>query len=90
MIANIFLQASNSRTAQEKLSALGKANAPFEHQLHEAMKFIGIEICQLGIGLEHATHKSERLKEVVYHGREEWLLRWLLKKMQVPEDDVPR
>jgi nucleolar pre-ribosomal-associated protein 2 len=90
MIADIFLQASNSRAAQEQLSALEKASAPFEDQLYEAAKFIGIEISQLGVSLDYSSHRSERSKATVHHGREEWLLRWLLKKMQVAEDGVPR
>jgi nucleolar pre-ribosomal-associated protein 2 len=40
--------------------------------------------------LDHASNRSERSKSATYHGREEWLLRWLLKKMQVAEDGVPR
>jgi nucleolar pre-ribosomal-associated protein 2 len=39
-------------------------------------------------GVPKETNKKK--KGAVYHGREEWLLRWLLKRFQAPKDDVPR
>jgi nucleolar pre-ribosomal-associated protein 2 len=29
-------------------------------------------------------------KAAIYHGKEEWLLKWLLKKLQASEDVEPR
>jgi hypothetical protein len=32
----------------------------------------------------------EQSKAAIYHGKEEWLLKWLLKKLQAAEDVEPR
>jgi len=84
------LQASKSRAAQEKLVQLEKGSAPFEDQLVEAGNFIGVHVDSIGrYDLEKETLKSQPVP-VSFCGKEEWLLKWLLKKLQAPKDDIPR
>jgi len=69
---------------------LEKGFAPFEDQLVEAAKFVAVDIQELGrsgIG-ENGSENKSKISEL--YGREEWLLRWLLKKLQAPKDQVPR
>ncbi|KAH6672915.1 Urb2/Npa2 family-domain-containing protein [Halenospora varia] len=82
--------ASKSRTAQEQLTKLEKASAPFADQLVEAAKFIGVDLNTLQSPADVATKTNNGDKSAIYHGREEWLLRWLLKKLQAGKDNVPR
>ncbi|TVY34122.1 Nucleolar pre-ribosomal-associated protein [Lachnellula occidentalis] len=82
--------ASQSHAAQEQLAKLEKASAPFGEQLLEAAKFIGVSIETVGRGARIEEGEEKKGKAAVYHGREEWLLRWLLKKLQNPKDAVPR
>jgi nucleolar pre-ribosomal-associated protein 2 len=88
------VQASKSRVAQEKLQALEKQAATFEQQLVQAAIFVGKDLCEIRrycSDPEFVEKQAEEdVEKVVYHGREEWLLRWLLKKLQAPKDDVPR
>ena len=83
-------QASNSRAAQETLAELEKCSAPFEDQLVEAAKFIGEDLNKIGGSADETYDRRAQLKPGAYHGREEWLLKWLLKKLQALKDDVPR
>ena len=83
----MILQASQSRVAQEALTGLEKRSAPFEEQLSEAWKFIGLSA---GSTFDFKEEISKIYEEYKYHGREEWLLRWLLKKLQSPKDNAPR
>ncbi|KAK0110723.1 hypothetical protein ONS96_002322 [Cadophora gregata f. sp. sojae] len=82
---------SKSRAAQEQLALLEKQAAPFEDQLVEAAKFIGLgldTVCQSSKAGSSGGEEEERV--VSYYGREEWLLRWLLKRLQAPSDNIPR
>jgi len=88
--ANGFSQASTSRAAQEKLAELEKGSAPFEDQLVEAVKFIGGGINFDGKHGFKIDDPGKQPNSAAFHGREEWLLRWLLKKLQAPKDDIPR
>lgn len=70
-----------------------KASAPFGEQLIEAAKFVGVDLETVGRHTEENQGQKKEKKKgkaVVSHGREEWLLRWLLKKLQAPKDDAPR
>ncbi|KAF4636308.1 hypothetical protein G7Y89_g1788 [Cudoniella acicularis] len=90
--------ASQSRAAQEHLVELEKASAPFAEQLVEAAQFIGVDldtICKSSSNSEQECtgieeEKKLKRKTAVYHGREEWLFKWLLKKLQAEKDEVPR
>ncbi|CAG8960652.1 hypothetical protein HYFRA_00013530 [Hymenoscyphus fraxineus] len=84
------LMASKSRAAQEQLATLEKASAPFIDQLTEAAKFIGEDLEAVGRPGKDSVETEKLSKTVSYHGREEWLLRWLLKKLQAPKDGIPR
>lgn len=66
------------------MAELEKASAPLQDQLLEAAKFVGIEIQNLQI-----THDLTAIRSPGpnFHAREEWVLRWLLKKFQVVGDD---
>lgn len=75
---------------QETLAELEKCSAPFEEQLVEAAKFIGEDLNTIGGPADEIYDRRMQLKPGAYHGREEWLLKWLLKKLQAPKDDVPR
>jgi nucleolar pre-ribosomal-associated protein 2 len=86
----LFFQTSQSRLAQEKLAELEKGSAPFEDQLHEAAKFIGIDLEDISRSISGVFDLKEEPDASTYHGREEWLLIWLLKKLQAPKDNTPR
>ncbi|KAH7409155.1 Urb2/Npa2 family-domain-containing protein [Cadophora sp. MPI-SDFR-AT-0126] len=85
-----IIMASKSRAAQEQLVLLEKQAAPFEDQLVEAAKFIGLGLDTLSQSVEDGNFGKEGEINVLYHGREEWLLRWLLKRLQAPSDEIPR
>ncbi|TAQ83921.1 hypothetical protein B7494_g7755 [Chlorociboria aeruginascens] len=79
---------SKSRIAQERLTELENASAPFEDQLVEAAKFIGVDLSSIGRFPDGGNNGD--VKGTASHGREAWLLRWLLKKLQSPKDEIPR
>ncbi|KAK6585951.1 hypothetical protein PZA11_001008 [Diplocarpon coronariae] len=81
---------SKSRAAQEQLALLEKKAAPFEDQLVEAAKFIGIGLDAVKKPADDTLGRPDGQKFATYHGREEWSLRWLLKRLQAPADNVPR
>ncbi|RAL60971.1 hypothetical protein DID88_010067 [Monilinia fructigena] len=85
---------SQSRIAQEKLAGLEKASAPFEEQIREAGKFVDIDLDKVATVLDYQKFEEKAFKKKCaagsFHGREEWLLRWLLKKLQSPKDKTPR
>lgn len=56
----------------------------------EAAKFIGEDLNTIGGSADEIYDRRVQLKPGAYHGREEWLLKWLLKKLQAPKDVVPR
>lgn len=90
----IIKQNSQSRIAQEKLAGLEKASAPFEEQIREAGKFVDIDLDKVATVLDYQKYEEKAFKKKCaagsFHGREEWLLRWLLKKLQSPKDKTPR
>ncbi|KAG9239698.1 Urb2/Npa2 family-domain-containing protein [Amylocarpus encephaloides] len=87
---NAHSMSSKSRTAQERLVSLEKSRAAFEDQLLEAAKFVGIAVESLDT-LQLEPKSKEGVDEASgYYGREKWLLRWLLKKLQASKDEVPR
>lgn len=77
-------QVSKSKKAQEQLAELEKLSAPFEDQLIEAAKFVGQDIEAIAQSLDDTTENGKDKATVQYFGREEWLLRWLLKKLLIP------
>ncbi|KAH7336464.1 Urb2/Npa2 family-domain-containing protein [Rhexocercosporidium sp. MPI-PUGE-AT-0058] len=81
---------SKSRAAQEQLALLEKQAAPFEDQLVEAAKFIGLGLHTVCESAGDGIDGEEGECAILYHGREEWLLRWLLKRLQAPSDEIPR
>ncbi|RDW64953.1 hypothetical protein BP6252_10604 [Coleophoma cylindrospora] len=84
-----FFQAFKSRAAQEKLVQLEKDAAPFEDQLAEAARFIGVTLDEL-YSSNPGFSDGQKSTLSALHGREEWLLRWLLKKLQSPKDAIAR
>lgn len=88
--ANGCVQASKSRKAQEQLAELEKLSAPFEDQLVEAAKFVSVDLDTILRQADDGGENTSSIGEGGYFGREEWLLRWLLKKLQTPADPVPR
>ncbi|KIN03707.1 hypothetical protein OIDMADRAFT_158460 [Oidiodendron maius Zn] len=82
--------ASKSRAAQEKLAQLEKDSAPFEDQLVEAVKFVGTDVDYIGRYSAEGFVSEKQSNAGTSHGREEWLLRWLLKRLQSAKDDTPR
>ncbi|KAH8820032.1 Urb2/Npa2 family-domain-containing protein [Xylogone sp. PMI_703] len=81
---------SQSRAAQEKLAELENVSAPYEHQLLEAAKFIGVDLYAIGKESSNVSKEADKYRFSAFHAREEWLLRWLLKKLQSPKDNIPR
>lgn len=76
-----------ARGAQEKLGELEKASAPFHEQILEAARFLSVDIGRITnySGIGENDRGSGKL-----HGREEWVLRWLLKKLQAAGADGTR
>jgi nucleolar pre-ribosomal-associated protein 2 len=77
---------SQAREAQESLAFLEKSNAPIVRQVEHAALFAGISPSSLK-SLTPAAEGSGILNAVAlagedHHGRREWSLRWLLKKLQ--------
>jgi len=72
------------------LAELEKGSAPFEDQLVEAAKFIGEDLNTIGRIADEIHDRRQLLTTGAYHGREEWLLKWLLKKLQAPKNGAPR
>lgn len=86
-------QTSTSRNAQQALSELEKSAAAYADQLVEACKFVGITIEALSSfddEIADTTRSKKRKGSTASHGKEEWLLKWLLRKLQDKKDDVPR
>jgi len=50
--------------------------------LEEAAKFVGVELDTIGRCIQDGAEGRNVSKAAIYHGREEWLLKWLLKKLQ--------
>ena len=74
---------SKSKKAQEKLVKLEKASASFEEHLEEAYKFVGVRI-------KDVDQPFTKVKKSASFGREEWLSRWLLKRLQALDGDSAR
>lgn len=72
------------------LTELEKNSAPFKDQLFEAAKFVGLDLEDGDGSFVQNLKSADGSKPAIYHGREEWLLRWLLKKLQDQKDDAPR
>ncbi|KFY90495.1 hypothetical protein V500_05159 [Pseudogymnoascus sp. VKM F-4518 (FW-2643)] len=67
-----------AKEAQTKLAELEKADAPIAEQLEQAGQFAGIEWLDF---LQTAIATPGEVRTGNFHGREEWVLRWLLKKL---------
>ena len=81
-------QASKSRAAQDNLAKLEKLSAPFEEQLEEAAKFVGVNLESISQYGSKASEGRKQSGAAIHYGREEWLLKWLLKRLQA--DVEPR
>ncbi|KFY03585.1 hypothetical protein O988_01385, partial [Pseudogymnoascus sp. VKM F-3808] len=69
---------SMAKEAQTKLAELEKEDAPIAEQLEQAGQFAGIEWLDF---LQTAITTPGEVRTGNFHGREEWVLRWLLKKL---------
>jgi len=69
---------------------LEKSSAPFGDQLIEAAKFIGVRVKNIGGHGSDSVSLKKKSAVLSFYGKEEWLLKWLLKKLQAPKDDIPR
>ena len=67
-----------AKEAQTKLAELEKEDAPIAEQLEQAGQFAGIEWLDF---LQTAITTPGEARTGNFHGREEWVLRWLLKKL---------
>src|SRR5580700_4691960 len=77
---------SSAREAQESLAYLEKSNAPIALQVEQAAIFAGISLSSLK-SLTPAAEGDSAPNAVAlaagdHHGRREWSLRWLMKKLQ--------
>ena len=72
-----------------KLLQLEKACAPVEDQLEQAGLFAGIEWLDL-LQTAFPTPDDEAGAKITnnFHGREEWALKWLVKKLNTPDARV--
>ncbi|TQS39083.1 hypothetical protein Golomagni_00397 [Golovinomyces magnicellulatus] len=72
---------SRSRSVQEELERLEKLSAPYQQQLIEAVRFVGVKFRDDG-QLAGDREEAKKLSSLVPFKREEWLLVWLLKKLK--------
>ncbi|POS86524.1 hypothetical protein EPUL_002831 [Erysiphe pulchra] len=78
---------SKSKLIQDQLERLEQLSAPFNEQLTESARLVGVKITKDG----KIAKNSEELKSflsIVPFKREEWLLIWLVKKLK--GDDIAR
>ena len=71
-----------AKLAQEKLLELEKAGAPIDEQLEQAGLFAGVEwldLLQTAIPVPENDANARNTSN--FHGREEWALKWLVKKL---------
>ncbi|KFY30477.1 hypothetical protein V494_08148, partial [Pseudogymnoascus sp. VKM F-4513 (FW-928)] len=71
-----------AKEAQTRLAELEKEDAPIAEQLEQAGQFAGIEWLDF---LQTAIASPGEVRAGNFHGREEWVLRWLLKKLGAEE-----
>jgi nucleolar pre-ribosomal-associated protein 2 len=55
-----------------------------------AAKFLGLDLITIGRHKQGDIGEGGKKKIAIYHGREEWLLKWLLKRLQATADVEPR
>ncbi|KAJ5633953.1 hypothetical protein N7528_001795 [Penicillium herquei] len=67
------------RSSQEALLRLEKGSASPSTQLHEAAQILGVDLSLCGSHPE--THREEKIQNKATP-KEEWVLRWLLKKLR--------
>ncbi|KAI9742252.1 MAG: hypothetical protein M1818_004152 [Claussenomyces sp. TS43310] len=70
-----------ARNAQEALAQLEKNNASIEEQLEQAALFAGVAFQELKTNPPTIESRQGSL-----HGREDWTLKWLLKKLSTNKD----
>lgn len=72
------------------MAKLEKGCAPFEDQLVEAAKFVGVDLDVVGRSQDDRDDTKGKCKAFTDFAKEKWVLRWLLKKLQAPKDAAPR
>lgn len=86
LIADHLFQA---KLSQDKLSELEKAGAPIDEQLEQAGLFAGVEwLDLLQIAIPIPENETDARTTSNFHGREEWALKWLIKKLHTSETRV--
>lgn len=82
-IADHLFQA---KLSQDKLLELEKAGAPIDEQLEQAGLFAGVEwLDLLQTAIPTAENEADARPTSNFHGREEWVLKWLVKKLYTAE-----
>lgn len=72
--------------AQEKLLELETAGAPIDEQLEQAGLFAGVEwLDLLQTAIQVPENEADAGTTSNFHGREEWALKWLVKKLYTAE-----
>jgi len=71
----------SGRTAHQALIELERSHEPFSQQLGEAAQILGIDLNDSPSSLRDGPEESVG-REVVFSGKEEWVLRWLLKRLE--------
>lgn len=79
-------QVLGSRTSHQALQELERSSAPFKEQLAEAWKIVDVDKGQLNnIVLSDPNQVNDKYIPE-FAAREEWALRWLLKKLHANPD----
>lgn len=82
--ANNILKSSKSHIIQRSILSLDNSNEPFQTQIHYVCEILDIQIDVKN--QPSFLDEREQQKSTAYALREEWALRWLLKKFQ--SDDI--
>ncbi|KAI9835030.1 MAG: hypothetical protein M1819_002582 [Sarea resinae] len=70
---------------QKDLIDLDKSHETFADQIDKASRILGINV-DVGYPLQNVPHGVRSAEPISFTGREEWVLRWLLSKLQTPDE----
>ncbi len=84
MLIDCQLQGQSRPTAYEALLELERSQEPFSELVVEAADIVQIELLASETSLQVASSTDHVERQLGFSGKEEWVLRWLLKKLDTP------
>lgn len=82
MLTGCHLQVQSAPTAYQALLDLEKSKEPFSRQIVQAADIVKIDLSASEISLQLEGSKDNVERPLGFSGKEEWVLRWLLKKLE--------